>query len=80
MPLYFFDSDDGTNRFSDHEGTDLTDDAVARDEATQAMAELAKDHLPGSGPQKNITMWVRDSTGKTVMVLTLNFSVALVSE
>jgi len=38
------------------EGTELADDQAARDEASMTMGELAKEYLPSSAPQRNITM------------------------
>lgn len=38
------------------------------------MGEIAKEHVATAGRQKNITMWVRNKSGETLMVLTLNFS------
>ena len=76
MPRYFFDTDDGTTRRDDDEGTELVDDQAARDEAVQAMAEMASEYLPRtSEPQKNITMWVRNEAGDTILQLALSFSV-----
>lgn len=75
MPLYFFDTDDGDTQLRDETGLELPDDEAARDEGTRAMGEMAKDHLRGSPPQKNITMWVRNHNGETVMQLALTFAV-----
>jgi hypothetical protein len=74
MALYFFDTDNGKDRIRDDTGTELADDQSARDEATFAIAEMAKDWIPRDGPQKNITMWVRNEAGETILVLTLNFA------
>jgi hypothetical protein len=74
MATYYFDTDNGTDRVHDDTGTELDDDQAARDEATFAIAEMAKDWIPRDGPQKNITMWVRTETGETILVLTLNFA------
>ena len=61
MPRHFFDLDDsdlndGASSFRDDEGTELADDQAARDEASMTMGELAKEYLPSSAPQRNITM------------------------
>ena len=75
MPRYFFDFDDGTATHHDDIGTDLPNDQVARDEASRAMGELAKEYIPGDAPQKNMTMWVRDEAGVGLLQLTLSFAV-----
>ncbi|WP_172122419.1 MULTISPECIES: hypothetical protein [unclassified Devosia] len=75
MPLYFFDTDDGDVLFRDEIGSDLASDHAARDEASSALAELAKDHIPGAYPQKNITMWVRNEEGEPILQLALSFAI-----
>lgn len=61
MPLYYFDTDDGTKLYRDDIGTELADDQAARDEGTRALAEMARDYIPKTDkPQKNISMWVRN--------------------
>jgi len=75
VPVFFFDTDDGQTTFRDDVGTELPDQEAARDEASHALAELAKEYLPGGAPQKNITMWVRDQNGEAVMQLALSFAV-----
>ena len=75
MPHYFFDTDDGETLFRDELGPDLRDEHAARDEAASALAELAKDHIPGANPQKNITMWVRNEAGEPILQLALSFAI-----
>ena len=75
MPIYYFDSDDGTNRFYDDVGTELADDQAARDEATVAISEMAKDHIPGDGPQKKIQMRVRSALGEPLLHLSVSFAI-----
>jgi hypothetical protein len=75
MPLYFFDSDDGATKFRDETGTELPDDQAARDEASAALAEMAKEFIPGDGPQGNITMWVRNADGTALLQLALSFAI-----
>lgn len=75
MPRYFFDTDDGRLAVRDDEGLQFPDDQAARDEASRAMADLAKDYLPGGEAQKNITMWVRNERGEPVLQLALSFAV-----
>jgi hypothetical protein len=76
LARYFFDIDAGTQRYDDELGTELADDQAARDEATRAMAEMAGDYLPGSTQaQQDITMWVRNEEGDTILQLALSFSI-----
>ncbi len=75
MPLYFFDTDDGTNSLHDTVGTECADDQAARDVGARAMGELAKDYLPGGDPQKNITMWIRNEKGEAILQLAMTFAI-----
>ncbi|WP_108397472.1 DUF6894 family protein [Devosia submarina] len=75
MPLYFFDIDDGAETVHDDEEPEFPDDQAARDESTRALLDWAKDYLPGGAPQRNITMWVRNSEGGAVLQLVLTFAV-----
>ncbi len=73
MPRYFYDVDDNGQLLRDDEGTDLESDGAAHYEGLRAMAEMAKDSLPGSGPQSTLTMSVRDESGRIVSKNTLTF-------
>jgi hypothetical protein len=76
MPLFYFDTDDGTKLFRDDVGTELADDQAARDEGAMALAEIAKDYIPKTdNPQKNISMWVRNEAGEAVLQLSISFAV-----
>jgi hypothetical protein len=75
MPRYFFDTDNDTLSLYDEEGVVLADEHAARDIATKAMGEMAKDHLPGPETQKNLSMCVRDQDGEVLMHLFLNFTI-----
>jgi hypothetical protein len=59
MPRYYFDLVDDGQLHVDTEGTDLDDTEAARIEATHALAEFARDALPGV-LSKHLTMRVRD--------------------
>jgi hypothetical protein len=48
MPLYFFDTRDGSNLIRDDTGIELDGIERARDEAARGMADLAKESLPGA--------------------------------
>jgi len=75
MPLYYFDTDDGDTKFRDETGLELVDAQKARDEASRALAELAREYVPSALGQKNVTMWVRDETGEPLLQLSLTFAV-----
>jgi hypothetical protein len=75
MPLYFFDTDDGSTLFRDEEGTELADDQAARDEGSRAITEIAREYIPGDAPQKNITMWVRSENGTALLQMSVTFAV-----
>jgi hypothetical protein len=75
MSHYFFDTDYGSRLHRDEIGTDLPDDQAARDEGIHAMAEMGRDYIPNGTPQKNITMWVRNEKGDTILHLALSFAV-----
>lgn len=44
--LLFFDTDNGTELFTDDEGSELPDAQAAHDEACGAMADLARECMP----------------------------------
>ena len=48
MPLYYFDGRDGGSFIQDDEGLEFPDIETARDQATAALADMAKDVPPGS--------------------------------
>jgi hypothetical protein len=78
LPLYFFDTDDGATLFRDEIGLEFANDQEARDQASAALGELAKEYLPGGPPQKNLTMWVRNEQGHAVLQLCFSFAVRAV--
>jgi hypothetical protein len=60
MPRYFFHLNDGRRIISDPEGTELADDAVARDHASQVVRELTRNR------EESTSLWrlaVRDGHG-----------------
>ncbi len=75
MPVYYFDTDDGTTRFRDEVGIELADEQAARDEGSRGLAEMAREFIPGGEPQKNLTMWVRNADGSALLQLALTFTV-----
>lgn len=74
MPRYFFDTDDGSIHFRDDVGVELANDLAARDQASVAMGEIAKEQLPGAR-RKDVTMWVRGEDGQQLLQLAFTFAV-----
>jgi hypothetical protein len=73
MPRFFFDIDDGARLYSDNAGVDLASVHEARDEASCAMGEMAREHLPSAKPQKSMMMWFRNEDGSALLSLSLSF-------
>jgi hypothetical protein len=71
MPRYFFEIRDGDRLTVDDLGTEAAGIESARDLATVALTELAKDVLPGSSRRK-LAIDVRDGT-EVVLRTTLVF-------
>ena len=71
MPRYFFDTDDGADRFQDDEGMDLPDARSARDAAVGSLPELSRDRL-ADGDHHRLTVRVRDEAGALVYSATLD--------
>ena len=65
MPLYFFDLTDAGATVVDDTGTDLTDDAEARNEAIGLLPDIARDVMP-DGDRHEITVAVRSERGQVV--------------
>ncbi|MEG9527355.1 MAG: hypothetical protein MIL41_16575 [Hyphomicrobiales bacterium] len=65
MPRYFFDTDDGDDRYRDDEGMDFPDAGAARDAAIGALPEMARDKL-ADGDRHVLAVRVRDSGGALV--------------
>jgi hypothetical protein len=72
MPVFYFDYDDGRGAVRDHVGTELGDVDAALVEATQTMAELAADAIPGSR-RRALSLTVRDQLGRSVLELSLSY-------
>jgi hypothetical protein len=75
MTLYFFDFRNGDLITTDTEGTEFEDDQSARDEAVEALAELARDHLPRSGERADIAFIVRRADGRPMAAAQVAFEV-----
>ena len=74
MPRYFFDSRDGDARVPDDIGVALPSIEPARDQAAQALAELAKDVLSGS-VHRELATEIRNEAGEPLLRATLVFEV-----
>ena len=75
MTRYFFDVENDNDLYVDSEGTELDGPHEAGIEATQALAELALDQLPGS-KSKHLKMIVRDSDCNRSFELDLMFKLS----
>jgi hypothetical protein len=74
MPRYYFDHRDGDTFLSDEEGLEFDGIEAVRDEATRALAGIAKDVLPGS-VRREIVIEVRDEASRPVLRAALWFEV-----
>ena len=72
MPRYYFDSRDGESFIEDDEGLEYPDIELARDAATAALADMAKDVLPGS-LRRELAIEVRDEHGEPLLRTCLVF-------
>jgi hypothetical protein len=71
MPRYYFDTDDGERFIKDDEGLDLYGLKEVRLQAQAALADIARDHVPGDGNQRTMTCRVRDKSGTIVLLASL---------
>ena len=72
MPLYYFDSRDGDSFIEDEEGIEFPDIETARAQATAALADMAKDVLPGS-LRRELAIEVRDEQKQPLLRTCLVF-------
>jgi hypothetical protein len=72
MPRYFFDSRDGETFIRDEDGVVCDDIDGARDQAAVALAELARDILPGL-ERRELIIDVRDEDDQPVLKTCLIF-------
>jgi hypothetical protein len=72
--LLLFTGHASGRRFDDDEGTELRDLGAARDEAAVAVAEMAKDSLPGQSRQEMV-IEVRDENRRPLLRAALSFEV-----
>lgn len=76
MPRFYFDVHDGDDVAVDPTGTELADAAVARDEATRTLSEIAAEEIPRDGLQRIFRIVVRDEHHEALLELRLTFNAA----
>ena len=67
MPRCYFDTSDGDTFVKDEEGITLRGVEATRLQAQGAPADMARDVVPGDGPDRTMTVQVRDRAGKVVL-------------
>ena len=72
MPRFYFDSRDGDSFIFDEDGLTFPDIETARDQATAALADMARDVLPGS-LRRELTIEVRDENKEALLRTSLVF-------
>jgi hypothetical protein len=72
MAKFFFDTQEGQSVDRDTTGVDLPDEAAARAEAQEALADMAREKLP-NGNKVDFAVLVRDESGQEVYSATLKF-------
>ncbi len=65
MARYYFDTDDGDTILKDEE--DLDEIEEVRLQAQSGLADMARDVVPGDGPERTMVVAVRDEAGKIVL-------------
>jgi hypothetical protein len=64
--VYFFDTRDNDAFFEDDEGLEYPDIEAVKVEAARALAELARDVIPGS-LKRELSIEVRDESGPVLI-------------
>jgi hypothetical protein len=72
VPFYYFDSRDGDSFLCDEDGLEFPSLEAARDQATAALADMAKDVLPGS-LRRELIIEVSDENREPVLRTSLVF-------
>ena len=75
MARYYFDFREGTDFFRDNEGTELSGDEAARQEAAQALAGIMKDAMPAGKARRDMSLEVRDESGRPLFVSRMVFEI-----
>jgi hypothetical protein len=76
LPLYFFDSNDGSTLHRDTVGAQCLEDQAAQKKGLELLCALGHQYVPLTGRDETVEMTVRDSGGWTVVRLTLTLSMA----
>ena len=74
MPRFFFDVRDGESSIQDDDGLEFDGIEAARDEATRALGDMAKEALPGS-VAREMAIEVRDEHKGPLLRAALRFEV-----
>ena len=74
MPLFYFDVRDNDRLLPDEDGLELPGVEEARHEAARALAEIAKDVVPGS-TSRELAIEVRDETKQPLLRTMLRFEI-----
>lgn len=77
--LFFFDIRDGSDYSRDDVGIELPDAATAKQQATLALTEMARDRLPSDGDERILSIHVRTPTGPQFEV-SLEYEAVVVGE
>ena len=72
MPRYYFDVQEGDQFVPDEVGLVLPDLESARDQATRALVEIARDTLPGTF-RREIAIEVKDESSGPLLRAGLSF-------
>jgi hypothetical protein len=73
-PLFYFDVRDGHKLMRDDDGLEFPNIEAARDEATRALGELARDVLPGRAVRE-MAIEVRDEVKDPLLRTVLRFEI-----
>jgi hypothetical protein len=76
MPRFYFDVRDGDRFIRDEDGLDYSNIEAARDAATVALAEMAKDALPRA-ERHHIAIEVRDGAKQPLLIAGLTFEIRI---
>lgn len=74
MPRFYFDVRDGDAFIQDGEGLEFADIEAARQSAATALAEMAKDAIPGA-ERHDMAIEVRDEANEPLLKAVLTFAV-----
>lgn len=72
MERFFFDTNDSGSVARDDEGMDLADRDAARQQALNALPDIARDVLPRDGDRRDMIVDVRDASGRMVFTASLS--------